>query len=81
MSYGLTMKLITYAMPASKQCASIDPVSHLVFQAPKLEDISLAVERGEKMEGIDHASWKIKENVLGNHSSRRVWQSRFRRKK
>jgi len=28
-----------------------------------------------------HASWKIKENVLENHGSRRLWKSRSTRKK
>jgi len=28
-----------------------------------------------------HASWKIKENILENHSSWQLWKSRFTRKK
>jgi len=28
-----------------------------------------------------HASWKMKENVLENHGLRRLWKSRFTRKK
>ena len=30
---------------------------------------------------IDHVSRKIKENILENHGSRRLWKSRFARKK
>jgi len=28
-----------------------------------------------------HASWKVKENVLENHGSRRLWKLQFMRKK